>query len=55
MALEPEQRFENPDGSSFWLDADYCGARRGKHPLPGPFETRADCYLVDPAAAAGPA
>ena len=36
-AFEPEQRFENPDGSSITFDRDYLGAHRGLSALPGPF------------------
>ncbi|MBO4836193.1 MAG: right-handed parallel beta-helix repeat-containing protein [Clostridia bacterium] len=36
-AFEPEQRFENPDGSTLLLDRDYFGAHRGISTLPGPF------------------
>ena len=36
-AFEPEQRFENPDGSAITFDADYFGAHRGISVLPGPF------------------
>ena len=36
-AFEPEQRFENPDGSDLLLDRDYFGAHRGVSTLPGPF------------------
>ena len=39
-AFEPEQRFENPDGSEIVFDRDYLGAHRGLNALPGPF---ADC------------
>jgi hypothetical protein len=37
-AFEPEQRFENPDGSPLRFDQDYFGGHRGVNPLPGPFE-----------------
>lgn len=40
-AFEPEQKFENPDGSAIIFDQDYFGAHRGVHPLAGPFEKRA--------------
>lgn len=36
-AFEPEQRFENPDGSAIVFDTDYFGAHRGLSALPGPF------------------
>ena len=36
-AFEPEQRFENPDGSSIVFDRDYFGNERSIRVLPGPF------------------
>ena len=36
-AFEPEQRFENPDGSDILFDRDYFGDHRGVSTLPGPF------------------
>lgn len=36
-AFEPEQRFENPDGSEIIFDRDYFGDHRGLAVLPGPF------------------
>ena len=36
-AFEPEQRFENPDGSDITFDRDYFGGHRGLKVLPGPF------------------
>ena len=36
-AFEPEQRFENPDGSSITFDSDYNGEHRGIKTIPGPF------------------
>ena len=38
LAFEPEQRFENPDGSSISFDRDYFGRKRGRFPVSGPFE-----------------
>ncbi|MBE5828106.1 MAG: hypothetical protein E7305_01440 [Butyrivibrio sp.] len=38
IAFEPEQRFENPDGSPIMFDSDYFGRKRGLHPVAGPFE-----------------
>lgn len=38
LAFEPEQRFENPDGSSISFDTDYFGRKKGVHPVAGPFE-----------------
>lgn len=36
-AFEPEQRFEQPDGSPIVFDADYFDRRRSLNPLSGPF------------------
>jgi hypothetical protein len=36
-AFEPDQAFENPDGSPISFDVDYNGRRRGSEVLPGPF------------------
>lgn len=36
-AFEPEERFENPDGSGIIFDQDYLGEHRGVSCLPGPF------------------
>ncbi len=36
-AFEPEQRFENNDGSAITFDRDYYGNTRGLGVLPGPF------------------
>ncbi|MBR2698342.1 MAG: right-handed parallel beta-helix repeat-containing protein [Clostridia bacterium] len=36
-AFEPEQRFENPDGTPITFDRDYFGGHRGLDTLPGPF------------------
>ena len=41
-AFEPEQRFENPDGSDILFDRDYFGNHRGLTALPGPFADAAD-------------
>ncbi len=44
-AFEPEQRFENPDGSAILFDRDYFGDHRGVSTVPGPFaETAAVFY-----------
>ncbi|MDO4650955.1 MAG: right-handed parallel beta-helix repeat-containing protein, partial [Eubacteriales bacterium] len=39
-AFEPEQKFENPDGSEIIFSEDINGKRRAVHPLAGPFEER---------------
>ena len=36
-AFQPEQRFENPDGSTIVFDTDYLGEKRGNTVIPGPF------------------
>ncbi|MCR4689862.1 MAG: right-handed parallel beta-helix repeat-containing protein [Lachnospiraceae bacterium] len=36
-AFEPEQRFENPDGSTIHFDTDFFGRKRTGKALPGPF------------------
>ncbi|MBQ9007774.1 MAG: right-handed parallel beta-helix repeat-containing protein [Clostridia bacterium] len=36
-AFEPDQRFENPDGTPITFDRDYFGSSRGLRPIPGPF------------------
>lgn len=36
-AFEPEQRFENPDGTAITFNEDYLGDHRGVDALPGPF------------------
>ena len=36
-AFEPEQRFENPDGSPILFDTDYLGNHRSLAAMPGPF------------------
>lgn len=36
MAFEPEQKFENPDGTPIAMDTDYFGRACGDNPLPGP-------------------
>jgi hypothetical protein len=37
MAFEPEQRYENPDGSTIVFDEDLISHRREGNVLPGPF------------------
>ncbi len=41
-AFEPEQRFENNDGSAITFDRDYYGNTRGIGVLPGPFAKAED-------------
>ncbi len=40
-AFEPEQKFENPDGTEIIFNRDYFDTGRGIHPLAGPFADRA--------------
>ena len=37
MAFEPEQSFENPDGTPICFDTDFFGHPAGERPLAGPF------------------
>ncbi len=41
-AFEPEQYFENPDGTQILFDRDFLGNHRGIDTLPGPFASEAD-------------
>ena len=41
-AFEPEQRFENPDGSDIVFDKDFLGVHRGVETIPGPFAEAAE-------------
>ena len=36
-AFEPEESYENPDGSPIIFDTDFFGKKRSKTPIPGPF------------------
>ena len=36
-AFEPEELFENPDGTPIIFDRDYLDEKRGINPIPGPF------------------
>ena len=40
MAFEPEQKYENPDGSAIIFNHDFFGDHRGIHTYPGPFENK---------------
>ena len=37
MAFEPEQKYENPDGSDIFFDVDFFGNRRELKVIAGPF------------------
>ncbi len=41
-AFEPEQKYENPDGSPIVFDTDYFGLSSGDRPLMGPFSDWGD-------------
>ena len=45
-AFEPEQRYENPDGTEIIFDRDYFGEHRGLSAIPGPFAEAKDEYIV---------
>ena len=45
-AFEPEQRFEDPDGSTIVFNTDFFGNHRGTSALPGPFAEISDAYLM---------
>lgn len=42
MAFEPEQMFENPDGTPITFNVDYFGAHRPVNPIAGPFADPAE-------------
>ena len=44
MAFEPEQKFENPDGSQIIFNEDYYGNHRKVNPTVGPFEAKNKSY-----------
>jgi hypothetical protein len=41
MAFEPEQKYENPDGTPIVFNEDYFGNFRGLCPIAGPFSEKA--------------
>ena len=41
-AFEPEEFFENPDGTPITFDTDYFGGHRGSKVIPGPFAEKED-------------
>ena len=46
MAFEPEQMYENPDGSPIVFDSDYYGNHRSVNPKAGPFEAISDSFII---------
>ncbi|MBP3877009.1 MAG: right-handed parallel beta-helix repeat-containing protein [Lachnospiraceae bacterium] len=45
-AFEPDQAYENPDGSPIIFDTDYFGGHRGISTIPGPFAEAAGTYTL---------
>ena len=45
-AFEPEQRFENPDGTAIIFNRDYFDGHRGAKTLPGPFAQGGTEFVV---------
>ncbi|MGI6255802.1 MAG: right-handed parallel beta-helix repeat-containing protein [Acutalibacter sp.] len=45
-AFEPEEYFENPDGTPITFDRDYFGGHRGATVIPGPFVSKEDSAQV---------
>ena len=45
-AFEPEQCFENPDGTPIVFDRDFFGAHRDPRALPGPFANAASSIVL---------
>ena len=45
-AFEPEQRFENPDGTAITFDRDYFDGHRGMKTIPGPFASAEDAAKI---------
>ena len=45
-AFEPEERFENPDGSPILFNRDYFGCTRDLRLIPGPFARREDAGRI---------
>jgi hypothetical protein len=45
-AFEPEERFENPDGTDIIFNQDYLGNHRGVHTIPGPFAQAGTSFEV---------
>ena len=41
-AFEPEEKFENPDGTPILFNQDYFGRHRAVNPKPGPFECQCE-------------
>ncbi|MBR3814539.1 MAG: hypothetical protein IKK38_11780 [Spirochaetaceae bacterium] len=41
MAFEPEEKYENPDGSPITFDTDFSGKKRSGSVLPGCFADKA--------------
>ncbi len=46
MAFEPEEKFENPDGTPIVFNYDYFGCGHAVNPLPGPFASKDEAEKV---------
>lgn len=46
MAFEPEEKFEQPDGTPIVFDRDYLGNHRGVETIPGPFAQASERIVV---------
>ena len=46
MAFEPDQMYENPDGTPLTFNTDYFGNHRAVAPMVGPFESAEDAKKV---------
>ena len=49
QAFEPEERFENTDGTAIMFNEDFLGDHRGTATIPGPFASgqTAQCVLAE--------
>lgn len=45
-AFEPDEPYENPDGTPITFDEDYFGTKRGLNIYPGPFATKEDAGKI---------
>ena len=45
-AFEPEERFENTDGTEIIFNRDYFGNPRGTNTIPGPFASAEDSKRI---------
>ena len=45
MAFEPEEMYENPDGSPITFDTDFFGETRDDAPIAGPFAEEIESFV----------